>query len=99
MTLDSPYLKLAIPLYSIPSICPNTVFSTHSSRKIRHAIHLKLQSALAVGRELSSLTLYSCSSIPLFPPRSGFPIKLASSRGPNLVKSFHVPTTLAKGPT
>ncbi|GBO32811.1 hypothetical protein AVEN_248469-1 [Araneus ventricosus] len=43
-------LKPAIQPYSVPSICPNTDFlSTHSSRKIRHVIHLKLQSVLAEG--------------------------------------------------
>ncbi|GBM00647.1 hypothetical protein AVEN_117999-1 [Araneus ventricosus] len=79
---------------------PTLLFcSTHSRGKIRHVIHLKLQSALTVGEsDALSLSIAALRSPP-FLPLSGFPIKVASSRGPNLVKSFDVPTTLAKVPS
>ncbi|GBO30948.1 hypothetical protein AVEN_188905-1 [Araneus ventricosus] len=87
-------VKPAIHLYSIPSICPNTGYVfTDSSR--RHVIHLKLQIVLAVGES----DLLSSSATALRSPFSGFPIKVASWRGPNLVKSFDVPTTRTTVPT
>ncbi|GBN03167.1 hypothetical protein AVEN_122921-1 [Araneus ventricosus] len=79
------------PLLHSIHLSQHWFFSTHSSRKIRHVIHLKLQSALAVGES----DLLSPSTAALrFPP---FPTKVASSQGPNLVKSVDVPTALAKG--
>ncbi|GBN90530.1 hypothetical protein AVEN_272270-1 [Araneus ventricosus] len=65
----------AIHLYSIQPICPNTGFSpTHSSRKIRRIIHLKLQSALAVGE--SDLLYPSAAAL-----RSPIPPQRVSDKG------------------
>ncbi|GBL70739.1 hypothetical protein AVEN_53622-1 [Araneus ventricosus] len=73
-------------------------FSSIQVEKSRHVIHLKLQRKLAVGD--SDLLFPSTAALrPLFLPLSGFSINVASSRGLNLVKSFDVPTTLAKSPT
>ncbi|GBM14526.1 hypothetical protein AVEN_101168-1 [Araneus ventricosus] len=76
-------LKPAIHLYSIQSICPNTGVSlTHSSKKIRHVIHLKLQSALAVGES----DVLSPSTAGLrFPPIS--PTQQISDKGSLVARS------------
>ncbi|GBN83813.1 hypothetical protein AVEN_14633-1 [Araneus ventricosus] len=89
-------VKPAIHLYYIPS---QHWFFCHLFKSKNQARHSSEAPKCAGSRgERSSLPLYSCSSIPLFSPISAFPIKVALSRGHNLVKSFDVPTILAKGP-
>ncbi|GBN03893.1 hypothetical protein AVEN_132946-1 [Araneus ventricosus] len=77
------------------SICPNAdFFSTHSSRNIRHVIHLKLQSELAVeGSDLLSPAL----RFPSFPHSADFRFATLVA-GLNLVTAFDVPHSVAKGP-
>ncbi|GBN04562.1 hypothetical protein AVEN_248850-1, partial [Araneus ventricosus] len=141
-------LKPAIHLYSIPSICPNTVlFLPIQVEKSSTSIHLKFQSALAVGESdllpplqvLFDLPLQLLFDPPLqllfdpplqllfdspqqllfdsplqllfdsplqllFDPPIPFSTLrisdlLLSWQGLDLVESFELPTTLAKGPT
>ncbi|GBL87565.1 hypothetical protein AVEN_165172-1 [Araneus ventricosus] len=84
------HLKPAIHLKVFHAICPKPVFSPPIFiEKSRHVIHLRLQSALAVG-ERSSFPLPPLFDSPT-PQISDF---LASKRGLNLVRSFDVPPTL-----
>ncbi|GBN72556.1 hypothetical protein AVEN_194074-1 [Araneus ventricosus] len=64
------------------------------SEKSGTSVHLKFQHSLAVGESdlLSPSTAALRSPIPSSTPR-------ISDLQPDLVKSFEVPTTLAKGPT
>ncbi|GBO20291.1 hypothetical protein AVEN_86361-1 [Araneus ventricosus] len=66
------FIKPAIHLYSLPFICPNTVFSTHSSRKVRHFHSSEVPKCAGSMGERSSLSVYSCSSIPHIP----FPLRV-----------------------
>ncbi|GBM37435.1 hypothetical protein AVEN_221573-1 [Araneus ventricosus] len=69
----------------------------NSNNQARHSF--KAQKCVGSRGERSSLPLYSCLRSSNFPALGGFPIKIASSRGPNLVKSFDMLTTLAKDST
>ncbi|GBM74800.1 hypothetical protein AVEN_38727-1 [Araneus ventricosus] len=91
-------LTPAIHLYSIPSICPNTVFFHPLKSKNQQVIHLKLQSALSIGESDLLSPLQLLFNPPISPVR-GFPINVASSRGPNLIKSFGLPLPSHQGPT
>ncbi|GBM54577.1 hypothetical protein AVEN_157078-1 [Araneus ventricosus] len=86
-------------MYSIPSICPNTVFfPSIEVEKSGRSIHLKFQSALAVGE--SDLLYSSAAALhsPYSSPHSADSDLLHSWQDPDLVKSFEVPTTLAEDP-
>ncbi|GBM71884.1 hypothetical protein AVEN_136707-1 [Araneus ventricosus] len=91
-------IKPAIHLYTIPfHLSQDCFFFTHSSRKIRHTIHLRLQSGLPRA------VVGAISLLPLFDPPIPLPTWrvsdfLASSRGLNLGRTFNLAATLARGP-
>ncbi|GBM83915.1 hypothetical protein AVEN_125627-1 [Araneus ventricosus] len=87
---DAKNIKPAIHLCSIPFHLSQDwffgFFSTHSSRKIRHVIHSKLQSCTTTR-----------STNPYSSPNRRISDFLASSRGLNLGRPFDLAATLARG--
>ncbi|GBN10597.1 hypothetical protein AVEN_35358-1 [Araneus ventricosus] len=64
---SSSFVKPALHLYSIPSICPNTGFFHLFKSKNQARPSSEAPKCADSRRERSSLSLYSCSSTPYFP--------------------------------
>ncbi|GBM17366.1 hypothetical protein AVEN_13243-1 [Araneus ventricosus] len=85
-------LKPAIHLYSIPSICPNTVFFPPIQvEKSGTSFHVKFRSALAVGESHLLSPFIADLRSHYSSPTQRISDFLPSKRGANLDKSFDIP--------